>query len=631
MKEVRRAIALGVVLWISGGTLMTGTASAQSSEPDQPVIYDLGIDSDVTSLNPWKLCCGWDYEYLELVYDVGITYSQEDLAAAPKIVTSWTPSEDHMSYTLKVRTDAVWQDGEPLTVEDVAFTFNFISKYDMPFFIGYFPFNPTFEVVDEETLIWRADKPMFSPEVPAYSMILPEHIWGQFDTAGDPPADGASKAELDAYEAKLKVGRTAAREFTNEHPIGSGPFLFDEYVKGQYMHFVANPDYWGGAPSVNDPTAIDEIYIRVYGNKEAMTQALKAGELDFADGLTPALFNSLEGVENIETHVADAGTWGDIAFNFGGQSGGKATNHPALQDLVVRQAIAYSIDKQEIVDKVFQGTAAVGDSVLTPGKNGSWYLDIPPELEYSYDPAKANQILDDAGYLDTDGDGVREMPDGTNPLKLEFIAINDVDGSVDTGLLMEGYLRDIGIEMQTTTVDTNKAYEIWGAGEFDALIWDWSPDPDPDFILSVFTTGECGGWSNGCYSNPEYDALYIAQKSALDRDQRAQIVNEAQTLVASDLPEIVLNYWSELQAYRTDTFTGYHPTPNVENGWLMLGYGTPENNYLELRAVTEDAVPAADASSGGLNWGLIAAIVVGGVAVAFVLMRRRGQGEEDEE
>ena len=479
MKGIRRAIALGVVLWISGGTLMTGTASAQSSASDQPVIFDLGIDSDVTSLNPWKLCCGWDYEYLELVYDVGITYNQEDLSAAPKIVTSWTPSEDHMSYTLKVRTDAVWQDGEPLTVEDVAFTYNFISKYDMPFFIGYFPFNPTFEVVDEETLIWRADKPMFSPEVPAYSMILPEHIWGRFDTAGDPPPDGASKAELDAYAAKLKVGRTAAREFSNEHPIGSGPFLFDEYVKGQYMHFVANPDYWGGAPSVDDPTAIDEVYIRVYGNKEAMTQALKAGEIDFADGLTPALFDSLKGVDNIQTHVADAGTWGDIAFNFGGQAGGKATNHPALQDLVVRQAIAYSIDKQEIVDKVFQGTALVGDSVLTPGKNGSWYLDIPPELEYTYDPAKANQLLDDAGYLDTDGDGVRRCRTEPTPLKLEFIAINDVDGSVDTGLLLDGYLRDIGIEMQTTTVDTNKAYEIWGSGEFDALILGLVSRPRP--------------------------------------------------------------------------------------------------------------------------------------------------------
>jgi peptide/nickel transport system substrate-binding protein len=537
-----------------------------------------------------------------------------------------------MSYTLKVRTDAVWQDGEPLTVEDVAFTYNFISKYKMPLIISYFPFNPTFEVVDEETLIWRADKPMFSPEVPPYSAILPEHIWGQFDTAGDPPPAGASQAEQDAYEAKLKVGRTAAREFANENPIGSGPFLFDEHVKGQYMHFVANPDYWGGAPSLDDPTAIDEIYIRVYGNTEAMTQALKAGEIDFADGLTPALYNSLEGVENIETHVADAGCWGDIAFNFGGQAGGKATNHPALQDLAVRQAIAHAIDKPEIVEKVFQGTATVADSMLTPAKNGSWYLDIPPELEYPYDAAKANQILDDAGYLDGDGDGVREMPDGTDPLVLEFIAINDVDGSVDTGLLLEGYLRDIGMEMQTTTVDTNKAYEIWGAGEFDALIWDWCPDPDPDFILSVFTTDECGGWSNGCYSNPEYDALYIAQKSALDRDERAQIVNEAQELVARELPEIVLNYWSQLQAYRTDTFSGYNTTPNVENGWLMLGYGTPENDYLELRAVTEEAVAATtDEASGGQNWLLPAAIVAVVVAVAFVVIRRRGRGEEDEE
>jgi peptide/nickel transport system substrate-binding protein len=394
---------------------------------------------------------------------------------------------------------------------------------------------------------------------------------------------------------------------------------------------VANPNYWGGHPSTEDPRAIDEVYIRFFGNLEAMTQALEAGQIDFADGLTPGLFNSLKSNEDVVTHVADAGCWGDIAFNFGGQPGGKATNHPALQDLAVRQAIAHSIDKQEIVDKVFERTAVVGDSFLTPGKNGSWYLDIPPDLEYGYDPAEANRILDDAGYLDTDGDGVREMPDGTDPLDFEFIAINDVDGSVGTGQLMDGYLRDIGIKMTTTTVDSDKATEIWGSGEFDALIWDWCPDPDPDFILSVFATEECGGWSNGCYSNPEYDALYHAQKQEMDRDEREQIIDEAQELVAQDLPEIVLNYWSELQAYRSDTFEGYHPTPNVENGLLMLGYSTTVN-YLELRAVSEQAAPGAgDDSSGGLNWWVPALVGVGGIAVAWVLISRRSRNEDDEE
>ena len=634
MKGTRRAVVLGAVLWLVGGALTAQPVVAQAGD-DEPVIYNLGVDSDLTyGLNPWKLCCGPDYEYGELVYDTGISYSPEDLTAAPKIITEWTPSEDHLSYTMKIRTDAVWHDGEPLTVDDVAFTMNFISKYKMPLIIGYFPFNPTFEVVDEETLIWRSEEPTFAPEVPAYFLVLPEHIWGQFDTAGDPPPEGASQAELDAYDEALKEGRNAARQFQNEEPIGSGPFILEEYRKGEFLHFVANPDYWGGAPSVNDPTAIDEVYIRVFGNLEAMTQALVAGQIDFADGLTPGLFNSLKGQEDegIVTHVADAGCWGDIAFNFGGQPGGKATNHPALQDLAVRQAIAHSIDKQEIVDTVFEGTAVVGDSFLTPGKNGSWYLDIPPELEYPYDPATANQILDDAGYLDTDDDGVREMPDGTDPLDLEFIAINDVDGSVGTGQLLDGYLREIGIKMTTTTVNSNKAGEIWESGEFDALIWDWCPDPDPDFIMSVFSTEECGGWSNGCYSNPEYDALYHAQKAELDRDERAQIVNEAQELIARDLPEIVMNYWTELQAYRSDTFEGYHPTPDVPNGYLMMGYGTPVSNYLTLRAVTGEAAPGGgDDSSGGLNWWVPALIGVGGIAVAFVLISRRGRSEEDEE
>ena len=251
----------------------------------------------------------------------------------------------------------------------------------------------------------------------------------------------------------------------------------------------------------------------------------------------------------------------------------------------------------------------VGDSFLAPAKNAAWYVDIPPELEYPYDPTTANQILDDAGYLDSDGDGVREMPDGTDPLELEFIAINDVDGSVETGQLLDGYLGEIGIEMLTTTVDSNKAGEIWRSGEFDALIWDWCPDPgDGGYIYSIFATEECNGTSNGCYSNPEYDALYASLKDELDPARRMQISAEMQELIASDLPEIVLNYWTELQAYR-ETFTGYHPTPNVPTGVFMFGYGTTPN-YLELRQVSDEAPgrtgPRAASTGGSRPWSEVA-------------------------
>jgi ABC-type transport system substrate-binding protein len=288
------------------------------------------------------------------------------------------------------------------------------------------------------------------------------------------------------------------------------------------------------------------------------------------------------------------------------------------------------------VDQVYQGTAVVGDSILMPGKNGSWYTDIPPELEYPYDPALANQMLDDAGYADTDGDGVREMPDGTNPLVFEFLTITDVEGSVDTGRLFEGFLEEIGIDVTFTTVNTNKAYDLWETGEFDVYVWDWCPDPDPDFMLSVFTTDQCLGWSDGCYSNPEFDQLYEAQQEALDRDERKAIIDEAQLLIAEELPVMVLNYWSDLQAYRSE-WTGFVPAPSTaetqtgeKNGLLLFGYGTVDT-YLELQLADEGAGAGDSSSPGFPAWAWIA--ILGGVAVvvALVLMaRRRSEASEDE-
>lgn len=618
MRRLRRTAAGAIAFAVVAALVISGTAAAQESESptDEKMTFSVGVDSDITGLNPFNLCCGPDYEYLEMVYDLGIGFSSEDLSPAPRIVTEWTPSEDSMEWTLKVRDDASFHDGTPLTAEDVAFTFELIAKYQMPFYKDYFPFNPTFEVVDDTTVIWKAEEPTFAPIVPAYAPILPKHIWGEFDTGGDSPSSDEAKEV-----------RKSVKEFENDPAIGSGPFRLDEWSKGQFLRFSVNEDWWGP-----DSAAVDEVVIRIYDSKEAMVQALRNGEIDFADGISPTLFNTLENEDGITTHVADGGCWGNIAFNFGGQ-GDTATNHPAIQDLAVRQAIAHATDKQRIVDQVYQGTAVIGDSILMPGKNGFWYTDIPTELEYPYDVAKANQILDDAGYADTDGDGIREMPDGTNPLEFEFMTITDVEGSVDTGRLYKGFLEEIGIGVTFTTVNTNKAYDLWFTGEWDVYVWDWCPDPDPDFMLSVFTTDQCLGWSDGCYSNPEYDAMYDAQQRALDRDERKAIIDEMQMLIAEELPAVVLNYWSDLQAYRSE-WTGFEPSPSIsKNGLLLFGYTTVDT-YLALQPASADGgvTGSAGSSSSGLSAGLWVAIVGGVVVIAgLVLMsRRRREASEDE-
>ena len=612
MKRIHRTVAL-VAIGLLASALAAGPALAQSasttpssaatSASSQPVVFSWGTDSDIDSLNPYKLCCGPDYIYLEAVYDVAISYG-DDLSAAPNIVTSWTPNADSTEWTLKIRNDATFNDGTPVTADDVAFSFSLIADNQMPLYKNYLPFNPTFTVIDDSTILWKADKPTFAPLVPAYIPVVPKHVWEQFVVPGDADAT-----------------RKAVRGYANENPIGSGPFTLAEYQKGQLLRFVIRPDYWEGPPK-----SVQELDIRVYQNQEAMVSALKAGEIDFIDSMKGTLWNSpaIQSDPNIATHQANGGCWGNLAWNFGGQ-GPEANPAPIIHNTEFRQAMSMAINRQEIVDKVYNGTATVGHSVLMPAKNGRWYHDIPENLRFDYNPDQAKAVLDSIGVVDTNGDGIREDPTTHENLDLNLLTITDVDGSVETGKLIGGYFDAVGVGSHFTTVDTNKAYDLWYSGDWDAYVWDWCPDPDPDFMMSVFTTDECLSWSDGCYSNKEYDKLYALQRTQVNFDERQQTIDKMQEMLAEEIPTMVLNYWSNLQAYRTDRFTGYIPSPNIPDGNLVLGW----NNDSLWNLTLVSGASSGSTAKGIPPWVWIAVIVV--IVVAFGLLAASRRKKEDDE
>ena len=607
MKKLHKGLLVAVsgfiamILAAGGAWGQSATQSAPAASSDEKATLTIGVDSDVTSLNPFNLCCGPDYTYLTYVYDIAFGYG-DDLTPAPAIVESWTPNGDSTEWTLKVRDDATFNDGTPVTAEDVAFSFSFIVDNKMPFYKDYLPFNPTFTVVDPTTVLWTSEAPTFAPNVPAYIPIIPKHVWEQFVVPGD---SGETKA--------------AAKEFANENPVGSGPFVLAEYQQKQFLRFELRPDYWGGQPK-----SVQEVVLRIYTNQEALVAALKSGEVDFIDGVKPTLFNSLQNQDNIATHQADGGCWGNIAWNFGGQSD-KANPAPIIKDKTFRQAMAYSIDRQEIVEKVYQNTSTLGYSILMPGVNGAWQADIPQDLRFDYNPDQTKQMLDSINVVDSNGDGIREDPNTGANLDLDLLTINDVSGSVDTGKLIQGYFSDVGVGSHFTTGDTDLANVVWGTGEFDAYVWDWCPDPDPDFMVSVFTSSQCGGWSDGCYANPDYDKLYALQQTQLDRADRQKTIEEMQLIIAEDVPTMVLNYWGDLQAYRTDRFTGYLPSPAVETGDLIFGWN--EKSLFNLTLVGNAAAPA---SPGLPVWVWLALIGTIAVVVIVVAIARRRPTKEDE-
>jgi peptide/nickel transport system substrate-binding protein len=234
-------------------------------------------------------------------------------------------------------------------------------------------------------------------------------------------------------------------------------------------------------------------------------------------------------------------------------------------------------------------------------------------------------MLDDAGYVDTDGDGVREDPESGRPFEVLMPASTETTGAVEAGQLIAGYLAEIGFKVNLQPASDGKMNDYWTSGAFDMYLWYWGGDPDPNYQLWVFTSGNCGVWSDGCWQDPQYDRLYEQTTEIFDRNDRRDAVNEAQRYVYDALPGLVLAYPNFLEAYRTDRFAGWTPAPG-DDGYLLPGY-----NFNSLLTVHPVEGASAPSKPGLPAWIWIVAVAI--VAVIGVRLATRGRrvraGDDD--
>lgn len=608
MISTRRVIAAITMLTVLGAVALSGSALAQStSAQDEEIVFVAGTINDMRTVNPFRAFETPEFEVMDLNYDLLISFSQQDMSPVPNLATKWTPSEDGLTWTIELRDDVTWQDGEPFTANDVVFTFDFIAENNIAAFTNYLPFTDSFEVIDDYTFAWNTTEPTTAPEVPPYVYILPEHIWGEFD-------------------------KKEALDFKNyPNMIGTGPFQLTDWDKGQSWTMEANPDYWGGAP------LIDKYIVRKYDNEEAMVTALREGEIDYISDVSIDLFDSLATVEGISTHVGPETAFTQMSFPMCQPDTPEADvdckktgtgGHPALLDHDVRLAIATAIDKQSLVDRVLQGFGSPGTVVLPPYMT-RWRVE--PEEPIPYDPVEANRILDEAGYLDTDNDGVREMPNGGQALDFRFVLRSEDPQSITSGEFISGWLDEIGISTKVDVVTDDKLTDIYLSNDFDLYIWGWGVEPDPGFQLSTYTTEECGYWSDTCYANPEYDQLYEEQQTVASSEERAAIVAEMQQIVYSDIPEIVLYNYNSLEAYDSAEWGGLEENvaPNPD-GFLWGQYGRHTALTVAPLALIGEGGTGTKTGDSGISAGVWLAILAGVVAVILVVtLVRRGRSDED--
>ncbi len=603
------AIALSAALLtlaLSGAALAGSPSPATASSPaaaspsSGPLTYRIGIAQDVVDgMNPFSSQSGIAWESFRLGYNF-LTWYDADYKPVPDAAESWEVSPDGLRCTFHLRPGLMWSDGRPLTARDVAFTYNLILKTEHWMYIQYLVGVTSVTAPDDATVVIVSKKP--SPGMLAlYIPILPEHVW--------------SKVDPDKLDY-----------FKNLPMVCSGPFRVTEVKKSHWATLEANPDY---TEALGGPPRVQTVRFEIYQTPETMVADYKAGNLDSISSFTALDYKTLKGMPGTTVDAGPSIGFHQLSFNCWDSP--KSNGNPLTRDVSVRQAVAWAIDREKINSISMGGLSTTGAAMFGPAQP-YWQWTPPAGEAYAYDPEKARQILDAAGYVDGDGDGVREAPDG-EPLILRLVALNEYPEDVSAAKMIVAWCRDVGIKLKLDLMDEGAfTDQFYDNADYDLFIWSWGGDIDPGFMLSTYTTTQIMNNSMNQYSNPEYDALFDEQAQALDalspddRSKRQAIVFEMQRIIHRDCPDIVLWYNVNLAAYRTDRWTGYVRAPGPEGApfWNMI-----RATYQDVQpnVATEDA---AVAGSSATVWIVAGVAVVIAVTAVVLLLRRRPHAVEDE-
>jgi len=589
-------LAAAAVVVTSGG----GTASGQDGDK---VVLNIGMVQGIDSMNPVRGVTVAAFEAWNMIYPTLTDKAAADFSVTPGLAESWEGSDDGKTWTYTLRPDMKWSDGQPLTAEDVAYTIN-RSRDEAWLNHSSVTGNLTAKATSPTTL--EVTSKVVDPKLPILDVyVVPKHVYEEYDDK-------------------------AITKWNGQTDVGGAAFSLAEFKKGQFARFAANPEFWGEKP------AIDEVVIRVFNNPDAMVAALRSGELDFVQNVPESQFLNLREDGDFTTIEGMQGGFDEFALNGGD---GLEKGHPALDDERVRQANAHAIDKQTIVDRVLRGLGEPAYAV-SPSANPDWTPEIPEDQRFDFDLELANQMLDEAGYEDTDGDGVREMPGGGQPLRMRYAVRSESQVSQPIAEFITGWLDEIGIATTQKTYDDGQLTELIGKGDYDMFVWGWTPYVDPDPMLSYFTCDMVSQdpddptnyYNDASLCDPEYDKLYAQQKVERDPEKREQIVHEMLTRFYSHAVYMPLYLQADLQAYDKDKFEGWERQP-AETGPVLFSNTSPSYVTLKPAAATADGAAAGGGDDGGggagLFIGLGAIAVLGAVGLIWARSRRRSADERE--
>jgi len=455
------------------------------------------------------------------LFDGLIAYDKTLSHFEPRLAERWNVSEDGLQITFHLRKDVKWQDGEPFTARDVEFAFNTITSPDtLTAYAEDYNQVERFEVLDDHSFRATYAEP-FAPALSSWAsdmIVLPKHL-----------LEGKNINE--------------ATEFARD-PVGLGPYKLDSWDTGRQITLRVNPDYYRGRPH------IERLVTRVLPDSQVQFLELKSGGLD-SMGLTPLQFSRQTSTEAFERNIHKYKYLGN-GYTYLGYN----LEREKFKDVRVRRALTHAIDKNEIVQGVLFG---LGQPAAVPYKPGTkWHNDKVKDLEY--DPDKAKKLLAEAGWTDSDGDGILDK-DGEK-FTFKIITNNGNESREKTATILQRRFREIGIDVSITK------YE-WAAflkdfvekKNFDAVVLGWSLSLDPD-QYTMWHSSMTGPkqFNFVSYQNPEVDELLDKGRRTFDEAERKKFYDRFQEILVEDQPYTFLYYPESLPAVHC-RFMGIEPAP----------------------------------------------------------------------
>lgn len=479
------------------------------------------------------------------VYETLTEGNPTTFEASPLLAESWEANDDASVWTFAIRQGVTWHDGEAFDAEDVAF--NLTLHKDEDFLCASIMDTAeiveridSVEVVDPQTVQVKMGAPNvdFAAEM-YYLLIAPEHLLRDV-----PPG------EFEQHPS----GTLTDPAYT----IGTGPFMFKELVVNDHMTWVKNPNYWDGTPHV------DEIIYRGVTDDNAAITQIRTGDVDIVSYMDPAGITSLEGAD-VQIVEYPTTTFCYYAFNLDPE---KTTK---WQDVRVRQALMYALDREAMIEAVLFGYGVVPSGIMPPN---SW-SNNPEQISvaYSYDPDTAAQLLDEAGWTLGD-DGIREK--GGEKLSFEMLGWAGFSACEAHMQAAKEYWRAVGVDMTPTFLTGDQIGERYSdTHDYEIVFW-WRGLGlliDQSFLLASSSYPDSGNRMK--YSNARVDELLTLIAAELDREQRVELITELQNIVMEELPFLPVWWDQAIWAISNRIHNMYpndlqYPLPafNAETWWV---------------------------------------------------------------